>query len=64
MINQMTKLEELSDRKARDRYCFYLTCCRINHPVWEMKVAAVRLPDQVMTNAVMLVDAGSGLPSY
>jgi hypothetical protein len=67
MINEGAQLNELTGGKAGNGYHFERTCRRIEHPSGDLKGAAMRLPNQEIVNAIVLVAAGhqheSGRPA-
>ena len=57
MIDERTQQDELTDRKPRYRYKCEAARRRIKHPIRDMVGTTMRLPDQEMVNAVVLVGA-------
>lgn len=57
MIDQTAQLKELANGKARNRYDVHRTCRRIKHPIRNLEGAALWLPDQEITDTVVLMVA-------
>jgi hypothetical protein len=65
MIDKGAKFEEVREWKARRRNDRNRAGLWGDHPIWKMICAAVRLPNQKMADAIvlMLTNHDNGLPS-